>query len=361
MGNRSFGIFFLLLIVSGAFGMIFFRTTEGLLKTGAVFGPNSLAYLTLIGVLFGCILAAPLVWFFRVISNRINAVIGRASPKIFAAAIVGATIALIPAVLIDNFLAQVPTFTWYWSALIALTLVSTTSWLFATYSPRFNLFHKFNFHRFLLTPEPVVGKVLDTSAIIDSRIKSILDANFLEPPLLLPHFILQELQHLADSAEPLKRQRARRGLDLLDKLFEQGASYIRLIHPGPSGTIPVDDQLVSLCVDQGLALITTDYNLSHVAKLNGVRVLNVNELATAIRDSVVPGDRLSLTVAQRGRRPKQGIAFLSDGTMVVIEDAATQLGSKILAVVTRNLQTDTGRMIFARRVSDGDRLDTPSG
>jgi rRNA-processing protein FCF1 len=173
------------------------------------------------------------------------------------------------------------------------------------------------------------------------------EANFLEGRLLVPQFVLAELQRVADAEDPLKRRRGRRGLEMLDRLVGESRIPTEVVHDDPeAGT--VDDKLVRVCLARQADLVTTDYNLHRVASLQGVRVLNLHQLANVVKAPYLPGERLSLTVAREGREPGQGLAYLEDGTMVVVEDAAHLVGSTVDAVVTSSLQTQMGRMIFAR-------------
>jgi len=194
----------------------------------------------------------------------------------------------------------------------------------------------------------VRDKVVDTSAIIDGRIVDVAQANFLDGKLLLPKVVLAELQRLADSEDPLRRQRGRRGLEVLDSLAASPQVRTEVVSFGETLKLPVDDKLVRLCLEQDHDLITTDYNLSRVAGLQGVRVLNLNQLANSVKATYMPGEHLSLTIVKQGREAGQGLAYLEDGTMVVVEEASNQVGTTMDVVVTSSLQTNMGRMIFAR-------------
>lgn len=197
-------------------------------------------------------------------------------------------------------------------------------------------------------PPADAQKVLvDTSSIIDGRIADIGRTGFLSGALIVPRFVLHELQHVADSADALRRGRGRRGLDILDRL--QKDSTVRLeIYEGdaePDGE--VDAKLVSLARGMGCPIVTNDYNLNRVAGLQGVKVLNINELANAVKSVVLPGEDLNLKVIQEGREVGQGVGYLEDGTMVVIENGRRSVGSVLTVTVSRVLQTAAGRMVFA--------------
>ncbi|HAN46100.1 MAG TPA: hypothetical protein DCQ32_06055 [Cyanobacteria bacterium UBA8156] len=195
---------------------------------------------------------------------------------------------------------------------------------------------------------PARTKVLDTSSAIDGRIELLLETGFLEGKLLVPRFVLLELQAIADSSNDQKRARGRRGLDILNNLRDKWGDRI-LVHPADFEDIStVDAKLVKLTQEIDGMLVTTDYNLSKVATLQQVDVLNVNDLAQSLRPIYLPGDAIDLKVLREGKEPAQGIGYLEDGTMVVIEDGRKYLGQNLRAVVTSALQTSAGRMIFAR-------------
>jgi uncharacterized protein YacL len=189
-------------------------------------------------------------------------------------------------------------------------------------------------------------KVLDTSVIIDGRVLDIVRSGFLEGPLLLPRFVLRELQLIADSSDPLKRTRGRRGLELLGKLQE--TTPIEIVERDPEDIAQVDAKLVRLAQERGAKLVTNDYNLNRVALVEGVTVLNINELANAVKPVLLPGDELRVSVIREGREMHQGVGYLDDGTMIVVENGRRLIGETIDVAVTSALQTNAGRMIFAR-------------
>lgn len=193
-----------------------------------------------------------------------------------------------------------------------------------------------------------IPKLLDTSVIVDGRIADICQAGFLEGPLLVPRAVLAELQRLADASDPLRRNRGRRGLDVLNKM-QKDLKAVEIydggeLHPGED----VDAQLVRIARHLGAAVVTNDYNLSKVAGLQGVRVLNVNELANALKPVMLPGEELTVHLIRDGKEPGQGVGYLDDGTMIVVEGGKKYIGETLEAVVTSVLQTVAGRMIFAR-------------
>lgn len=196
-------------------------------------------------------------------------------------------------------------------------------------------------------------KVLDSSAIIDGRIIDICETKFLSGVLVVPRFILDELRHLADSADSLKRARGRRGLDILARLQEIMDIPVKIMDRDVPGVTEVDARVVRLAKDLGAKVITTDFNLNKVAALEGVTCLNVNDLGTALKPVVLPGEVMTLFVMKEGKEREQGIGYLDDGTMVVVEDGRKHIGKRMDVGVTSILQTSAGRMIFGR--SKGER------
>ncbi|MCI5836844.1 MAG: PIN/TRAM domain-containing protein [Veillonellaceae bacterium] len=192
------------------------------------------------------------------------------------------------------------------------------------------------------------GKVLDTSVVIDGRIADIAKTGFLEGPLIVPVFVLEELQYIADSADVLKRNRGRRGLDILNEMQKKKIIEVQIVTDDFEDIGEVDSKLIQLCRKNGTPIITNDYNLNKVAELQGVRVLNINDLANSVKPVVIPGEQLQVDIVKPGKEEGQGIAYLDDGTMIVIEDGRRQIGNHVFVVVTSVLQTSAGKMIFAR-------------
>lgn len=190
--------------------------------------------------------------------------------------------------------------------------------------------------------------VLDTSAIIDGRIADISQTGFIQGTLVIPRFVLDELRHIADSPDALRRNRGRRGLEMLNKLQKDALVPIHISDLDFEDTYEVDAKLVKLAKALRAPIITNDFNLNRVAELQGVRALNINELANAVKSVVLPGEEMNVQIIQEGKEAGQGVAFLDDGTMVVVESGRRFLGQQILIVVTRVLQTVAGRMIFAQ-------------
>jgi uncharacterized protein YacL len=189
-------------------------------------------------------------------------------------------------------------------------------------------------------------KVLDTSVIIDGRILDIVRSGFLDGPLLLPRFVLRELQNIADSSDAMRRTRGRRGLDVLTKL--QALSPLEIVERDFDTVNEVDAKLVLLARERGGKLVTNDFNLNRVANVEGVAVLNINELANAVKPVLLPGEELRVALIKEGKEPHQGVGYLDDGTMIVVENGRRQVGETVDVAVTSALQTAAGRMIFAR-------------
>lgn len=195
--------------------------------------------------------------------------------------------------------------------------------------------------------------LVDTSAVIDGRIAGVAQTGFLEGTLVVPLFVLNELQTLADSADELRRTKGRRGLEILNQMRKDALLPVEVADMDVEGTGPVDDKLVLLARRYHCPIITNDFNLNKVAELQGVKVLSLNALSDAVRAPVVPGQTLRVTIRSEGREREQGVSFLDDGTMVVVEDARHLLGQGVAAVVTRVYQTASGRIIFAHLAADG--------
>ncbi len=198
-------------------------------------------------------------------------------------------------------------------------------------------------------------KVLDTSVIIDGRVADLCETGFLEGPFLVPHFILHELQHIADSSDSLKRARGRRGLDILNKIQKMPDVDVRIVEEDFPHVKEVDAKLVVLAKKVGGRIVTNDLNLNKVAELQGVRVLNINELCNALRPVVLPGETIRVFVLKEGKEAGQGVAYLDDGTMIVVDNARRCIGRNVDVTVTSVLQTTAGRMIFTRLKEESER------
>lgn len=191
-------------------------------------------------------------------------------------------------------------------------------------------------------------KILDTSVIIDGRVMDICRTGIIEGNVVVPAFVLRELRHIADSADPLKRNRGRRGLDILNAMQEELDIPIKVVENDYEDLAEVDAKLIKLAYDMGGVVVTNDYNLNKVAGVQRVPVLNINELANAIKPVLLPGEEMIVSIMKEGKEAGQGVAYLADGTMIVVDGGRKLLGEETLVVVTSALQTAAGRMIFAK-------------
>ncbi|MFH1540826.1 MAG: PIN domain nuclease [Elusimicrobiota bacterium] len=191
-------------------------------------------------------------------------------------------------------------------------------------------------------------KILDTSAIIDGRILDIIETNFISGIIVVPEFVVLELQTLADSSDSIKRQKGRRGLDLLAKIRQNLVVPVKIFEKDYPETVQTDIKILKLAEDLKAKIITTDFNLNKVASIHSVTVMNINELVSIIKPSLLPGELLSIYLMKEGKEKKQAIAYLEDGTMIVVENGRNYIGKKVEVVVTNVLQTSTGKMVFAQ-------------
>ncbi|MFJ7890679.1 PIN/TRAM domain-containing protein [Lysinibacillus xylanilyticus] len=205
-------------------------------------------------------------------------------------------------------------------------------------------------------PQEVRGsyKLLDTSVIIDGRIADISETGFIEGTLVVPQFVLTELQHIADSSDTLKRTRGRRGLDILKKLQDERMTKVQITEEDFEDVQEVDLKLVRLAkkMENDTQIVTNDFNLNKVCELHHVKVLNINDLANAVKPVVIPGEDMQVMVIKDGKEHNQGVAYLDDGTMIVVEGGRSYIGQAITVTVTSVLQTSAGRMIFAKPKDD---------
>jgi uncharacterized protein YacL len=301
-----------------------------------------------VGAILGVIVAPLAQSFFEDELNLVERAIERLAPAEIAGGAVGLLVGLGTALLVKSILFEFISITGRAGSYFAILLYLIVTIFFAYLGARVGA-------KTRLVPIPkslgVRGgspKVVDTSVIVDGRIVEIVQSGFIEGPLLVPRFVLRELQAIADSEDPQRRTRGRRGLEALAKLQELRAIEIneREYDDLPLGS--VDTKLVRLARDLQGRLLTNDYNLNRVAQVEGVEVLNINELANAVKPVVLPGEELHVHVIREGKEPHQGVAYLDDGTMIVIEQGRRLVGSSTDVIVTSVLQTVAGRMIFAR-------------
>lgn len=263
------------------------------------------------------------------------------NPRRVAAATVGAVVALLMSVLLSNLLSGVPFYTWYWNLLITVVLAG----FFIPFAMR----NEGAFGGLAWGSGPrrrANSKLLDTNIIIDGRVTEVVRAGFLEGDLVVPTFVLRELQLLADHGDPQRRIRGKRGLSVLEELGE--VAPLRIEDWDAPDLSNVDDKLVRLARETGGKLVTNDSNLSKIAKLQGVSVLSLNAAALAFKPRLQTGDQLAVTVTKAGQQAGQGVAYLDDGTMIVVEDGVKFKGREVRVAVVNNVQTALGRMVFAK-------------
>jgi len=276
----------------------------------------------------------------------------RIPTHVFLSTIVGLIIALLISVLLAFPLSLLPGL-WGNIAPIGVSLLLCLVITSITIAQGRQLFYMFG----ITLPEMAEGigmivprngqAIVDTSAIIDGRIADIGEAGFIPGSLIIPRFVLNELHHIADSYDPVRRNRGRRGLEVLSNLQKQSNTNIDISEMDVKDVPDVDNKLVKLAKIFGCPIITNDFNLNRVAELQGVHVLNINELANALRPVVLPGEEMEVRIIQEGKELGQGVGFLDDGTMIVVEDGRRFINTNIEVVITRVLQTAAGRMIFA--------------
>ena len=196
------------------------------------------------------------------------------------------------------------------------------------------------------------GKLLDTNVIIDGRVADIYRSGFLEGPIIVPVFVLEELQKIADSSDILKRNRGRRGLDILNHMRKNSKDDVIIVTNDFEDISEVDSKLVKLAREKNYKIVTNDYNLNKVAELQGVAVLNINDLAIAVKPAVIPGEQIFVQLVKSGKEEGQGVAYLEDGTMIVVENGSQCIGQEVPVIITAVLQTSAGKMIFAKLESD---------
>lgn len=285
----------------------------------------------------------------------------------FTIGIISLIIGLIMGALASVPLAGLPDpWSWISSIVVAITSSVTAIWAFnlkkatllewsGTFQKNLHTSSAHNHddsHSEQQAPELVNPMVLDTSAIIDGRIREVIKSGFLYGTLIIPSFVLQELQFVADSNQPEKRQRGRAGLKILQGLRRNKNISVKTLKTDYPEIKEVDTKIVRLAQELNAKIITCDYNLNAVAKVNGIRILNVNELANYLKQVYLPGEVVSIKILQAGREDGQGVGFLTDGTMVVVQGGAKHIDKELKVSVDKVLQTDAGRMIFGKIASN---------
>ena len=333
---------------AGALGVAGWQIGEGvsgLSSDEGKFVPWGLAF-TLGGVVVGAV-AVPFI-VFNPLGKALNSV-----DQLPATTLLAATIGLVVGLVIAA-LVSIPIFklegwhSWGIPLIISFSLGSLGLWLGVHRETEIGRMLPGDIASSMGSSSPNGNILVDTSAIIDGRIADLGLTGFLQGTLVIPGFVLDELRHIADSSDSMRRTRGRRGLEVLGKLRREPAVQMQVLDVDLQNGVEVDGQLVKLAKNMKAPILTTDFNLNRVAELQGIRVLNVNELANALKPMVLPGEELTVNIIQEGKEVGQGVAFLDDGTMIVVEGGRRYLNSLHDVKVTRVLQTAAGRIIFAQ-------------
>ena len=329
-------------LLGGYFGVDLANITTITIEEGAViFG--------LVGALFGLVIT-PLITTRPITSLR--TMLNQLDSRTLGSGLIGLFIGLVIAALMSIPLSKLPSFLGEVFPFVGVLLFGYIG-VAVFISRRNDIFALFSGRVFPLSERGGSSDMdrvilVDTSVIIDGRIADIATTGFLVGELLIPRFVLDELQHIADSADNLRRQRGRRGMEILADLQESKTIPVRISDIDVEGTREVDSKLVILARQLSCPILTNDYNLNRVAEIQGVPVLNINELANSVKAVLLPGEAVEVKIIQEGKERGQGVGYLSDGTMVVVEDGKNYMNQDILSTVTKVLQTAAGRMIFAK-------------
>ncbi|HEX3550947.1 MAG TPA: PIN domain-containing protein [Candidatus Elarobacter sp.] len=355
--GRGVGSAVLRLVFAAIFGTTgFLLGQEAYLRLFSIHAPGQtlqMAFLIgspIVGAVIGVMIVPAAQVLFETELMQVERAIDRLAPGELVGGAIGLVTGLVIAFLVKSILFEFVAFAGPTGGYIAIALYLVLSIFAAFLGARVGAKQRVAISRLAAPSTTTAGggepKVLDTSVIIDGRVLDIVRSGFLEGPLLVPRFVLRELQVIADSADPLRRTRGRRGLDVLGTL--QKSVQFEIVERDPEGIAEVDAKLVRLAQERGAKLVTNDYNLNRVAHVEGVSVLNINELANALKPALLPGEELRVAVIREGREPHQGVGYLDDGTMIVIENGRRLIGETVDVAVTSALQTNAGRMIFAR-------------
>ena len=295
-----------------------------------------------VGYLCGVLLSRSVLHGFR----SMDEIMARASGAEVVVAIGGVVVGLVIATLISIALVRIPVVGPYLTIPIYLLAGYFTAYVAA--KKHVEILRLLGLRgAFAVLPGLTPSKLLDSSAIVDGRILEIVGTGFLEGEILVPRFVLEELQHLADSGDAEKRVRGRRGLDFVKRL-QNTSGAVRIDDTDYTDIDAVDSKLVRMARELGAQIVTTDHTLNKVAEIQGVRVLNVNDLANSVKPAVLPGEVIEVKILREGREQDQGVGYLDDGTMIVVESGALLVGSRVRAEVTSVLQSPSGKMIFSR-------------
>ena len=319
---------------------------------------------TIIGILIGYFISSFILKQGLVIARRLERVLTHIPNQELIAGTIGLLFGLIIANLIGAAFNQVPIIGPYISIILSAIFGYSGVRLMARKGPEMYMnylkqwkrseagtkkgrgFNMFGSHK--STDSNATAKLLDTSVIIDGRIKELCATGFIDGPLVVPVFVLNELQIISDSADAMKRNRGRRGLDILKEMQDAKLVPIEIVEDDYDDLHEVDSKLMRLALEKQWKLMTNDFNLNKVARVQGIKVLNLNELANVLKPVLIAGEWIRVQVMKEGKEVQQGVAYLDDGTMIVVEDGRPYVGQEVEVMVTSILQTSAGRMIFAR-------------
>ena len=319
---------------------------------------------TIIGILIGYFISSFILKQGLVIARRLERVLTHIPNQELIAGTIGLLFGLIIANLIGAAFNQVPIIGPYISIILSAIFGYSGVRLMARKGPEMYLnylkqwkrseagtkksrgFNMFGSHK--SSDSNLTAKLLDTSVIIDGRIKELCATGFIDGPLVVPVFVLNELQIISDSADAMKRNRGRRGLDILKEMQDAKLVPIEIVEDDYDDLHEVDSKLMRLALEKQWKLMTNDFNLNKVARVQGIKVLNLNELANVLKPALIAGEWIRVQVMKEGKEIQQGVAYLDDGTMIVVEDGRPYVGQEVEVMVTSILQTSAGRMIFAR-------------
>ncbi len=307
----------------------------------------------ILGAIVGCAISPYLIQSLYAFTSRMEKSLSAMSTQDLVAGTLGLFLGLIIANLVGLAFGSVPYIGPYVS--VVLSIVLGYLGMHLAVSKKAEMASWFKFHaesrsdkEKKKSKEKYIGKLLDTNIIIDGRVADIYQTGFLEGPIVVPVFVLEELQKIADSSDVLKRNRGRRGLDILNHMRKKNRDDIKIITDDFEDINEVDSKLIKLAREKGYKIITNDYNLNKVAELQGVTVLNVNDLAIAVKPAVIPGEQIFVQLVKNGKEEGQGVAYLEDGTMIVVEGGSQCIGREVPVIITSVLQTSAGKMIFAK-------------
>jgi uncharacterized protein YacL len=345
----------------GALGVILAISLLGLLdRNNTIFDPSIFGRVLLVAWIFAWFVVGYAIIPYITVepAKRVMRAVGEVSTGEFLTAVAGLMLGLLMGVLLGLPLANFPD-PYRWVLPLGVSIVMGLGMMGLTVAKRDDLREAaraaglFNRRVDAAASTEIMADAgpityVDTSAIIDGRVVDVVASGFLHGTLVVPRFVLGELQHIADDSDPGRRARGRRGLEILSVLQKDHRVALELTNEDARDVSEVDAKLVALASARNAAVLTTDYNLNRVAQLQGVRVMNLNQLANAMKPAFLPGEAMKVKVIQQGKEPGQGVAFLEDGTMIVVEGGGSYLQHELEVTVTRVLQTVAGRMVFAQ-------------